>query len=315
MKPAQLALALAACAAASCTAPAAPRPRADAGPGPSTPAAVISRAPALANVRRLSDRVLSGGVPTGDVAFDELVRLGVRTIVSVDGATPDVARAEAHGLRYVHIPVTYAEVTDAQRLELARAIRDLPGPVYIHCHHGRHRGPAAAAAAGVSLGIVTPEQGVAFMRAAGTAPSYEGLYACVTCAHVATPIELDAAPAEFPAVRRAQGLVAGMVEADEAFGHLSAIRSAGWSAPPDHPDLVPAAEAGRLADDLRLSGEDAAARAHGDDFLRRLDVAVARATALEEAIVGQASTATLDARFTLVRTSCADCHETYRDRR
>jgi hypothetical protein len=258
------------------------------------PAAVSS--PGLANVYRLSLGILSGSVPVGDAGFEELVRIGVRTIISVDGAAPDVARAEARGLRYVHIPIAYAEVTDLQRAEIARAIRDLPGPVYIHCHHGKHRGPAAAAAAGVTLGLITPEQGVAFMSEAGTARSYEGLYASVACSHVATPMELDAAPADFPAVRRPEGLLAAMLDVDESFEHLTAIRASGWTAPIDHPDLVPAAEAGRLADGLRLAGEDPGALARGEELLRHLTAAAEKATALEEAIVDRATSATLEAR-------------------
>src|SRR5690606_19020075 len=81
---------------------------------------------------------------------------------------------------------------------IARAIRDLPGPVYIHCHHGKHRGPAAAAAAAVNLGLVSPAEAVAFMKTAGTADSYAGLYACVMEADAATKTELDAAPSDFP---------------------------------------------------------------------------------------------------------------------
>jgi protein tyrosine phosphatase (PTP) superfamily phosphohydrolase (DUF442 family)/cytochrome c556 len=268
---------------------------------------------ALHNVHAIGDRIISGAVPEGDAAFDELAAMGVRTIVSVDGATPDVERAAARGIRYVHIPVTYAQVTDDQRLRIARAVRDLPGPVYIHCHHGKHRGPAAAAAAAVSLGIVSPEQGVAFMKEAGTAPSYQGLYACVMTATAVSIAVLDATPADFPSVQRARGIVAAMVEVDQAFDHLGDVRAAGWRVPSDHPDLVPAAEAGRLADNLRIAGEDPAARERGKDFLSKITDAVAKATALEDAIVRQAGHADLEGRYKLVQASCRDCHAKYRD--
>ncbi len=290
-------------------------------PAPAQVAAAPGQTPAddhhaaLPNLHRLTDDLYSGGLPDGERGFAELAALGVKTVISVDGATPDVASAAAHGLRYVHIPITYAEVTQDEQLELARAIRDLPGPVYVHCHHGKHRSPAATAAAGVALGLVSPEAGVEFMRTAGTAPNYEGLYASVTVACAFTPEQLDAAPAEFPAVRQAEGIVAAMVEVDLAFEHLSTIRAAGWRVPADHPDLVPAAEAGRLADNLRFSGEDPEVADLGDEFARRLRDAVDEATALEEAIVAGAPASQLDARFTLVKTSCKDCHGTYRDRR
>ncbi len=303
----------------ACAAPAPER----AGPAPTAvrpaPAAELGRAEGapepLPNLHRLTDDVLSGGVPGGDAGFAALAALGVRTVISVDGATPDVAGAAARGLRYVHIPITYAEVSEAQTLELARALRDLPGPVYLHCHHGKHRSPAAAAAAAVALGLVSAERGVDFLREAGTAPSYEGLYACVAAATPVSQAALDLAPADFPAAREAEGIVAAMIEVDLAFEHLVTVRGAGWTVPPEHPDLVPAAEAGRLADNLRLSGEDPDVAALGEGFARRLAASVDEASALEAAIVRGAPRAELDALYARVRVSCKDCHAAHRDRR
>lgn len=280
-----------------------------------TPAPPAPPERALHNVQRVNEHLISGAVPDGDAAFDALAHLGVRTIISVDGATPDVARAAARGMRYVHVPITYAEITDAERLELARAVRDLPGPIYLHCHHGKHRGPAAAAAAAVALRLLEPADAVAFMRRAGTAAAYEGLYECVATARPASQVELDAAPADFPAVREAQGLVAAMVEVDRAFEHLLEVRAAGWTVPRDHPDLVPAAEVGRLADNLRLGADDPLSLEQGDEFLRRLAEAKRAASELEEALVRGAARDELEARFAPVQASCKDCHARFRDQR
>lgn len=281
---------------------------------PVRPAAAETDHGPLHNVHRLVPGVISGAQPEGPAAFDALKAMGVRTIVSVDGATPAVDLAASRGMRYVHIPTTYAEVTDAQRLELARVLRELPGPVYVHCHHGKHRGPAAVAAAAVTLGMMTPEQGEAFMRRAGTAESYAGLYACVREATAATAEELAAAPGEFPAVRKPRGIVAAMVEVDLAYEHLGAIRAAGWKVPADHPDLVPAAEAGRLADHLRYSGEDGAVKSLGADFERRLRASIERATALEGALAaGGAGPERLEALWKPVAASCKECHAAHRD--
>ncbi len=267
----------------------------------------------LHNVHRIGSKMISGAVPEGDPAFDELKSMGVRTIISVDGATPDVERASARGMRYVHIPITYAEATREQQLELARAVRDMPGPVYIHCHHGKHRSPAAAAAVAVTLGEATPDEGIAFMKTAGTAPTYTGLYACVANAVVASVGMLDEAPAEFPSIRKPEGITGAMVEIDEAYDHLGLIRAAGWTCPDNHPDLVPAAEAGRLADQLRFGGEDARVEALGDDFSRRLKESIAAATALEEALASRSSKEQLESKWTTVVASCRNCHALYRD--
>src|SRR5262245_48277837 len=98
-------------------------------------------------------QVISGGLPEGEAAFQDLAALGIKTIISVDGATPDVATAKKHGLRYVHLPHGYDGISAARAAELAKAVRDLPGPIYIHCHHGKHRSPAAAAVACVAAGL------------------------------------------------------------------------------------------------------------------------------------------------------------------
>lgn len=301
------------CAAEPTPAPA--PPAAQAGATPAAPASASTGHEPLPNVRRLDAGIVSGGVPDGDAGFDALKAMGIRTIITVDGAPPDVARAEARGMRYVHIPITYAEVSPAQTLELARAVRDLPGPVYIHCHHGKHRSPAAAAAAAIALGRLTGAQGVAFLEDAGTAPSYEGLYACVAAGEPSAAAAIDGAPGDFPAVRQPTGLVASMVDLDEAFDHVDAIRAAGWTVPRDHPDLVPAAEAGRLADDLRLGAEDPRAAARGADLVTGLRAAADEAAALEEAIVAGAPAADLSKRFAAVKRSCTECHARWRNKR
>lgn len=269
---------------------------------------------ALHNVHKLGD-LISGGVPVGDPAFDELKAMGVKTIISVDGATPDIARAQARGIRYVHIPITYSEVPEKQQLEIARAIRDLNGPVFIHCHHGKHRSPAATAAAAVALGLATSEEGIAFMKTAGTSPSYTGLYQCVAQATAVSATAISGASGAFPEVQRPTGMVAAMVEVEVVYENLGAIRAAGWVTPKDHPDLVPAAEAGRLADQLRFSGEDPRSTAKGDDYAVKLANAIATASALEEGIIKGEPKDQLEGKWKLVAASCKDCHAAYRDQR
>jgi protein tyrosine phosphatase (PTP) superfamily phosphohydrolase (DUF442 family) len=286
-------------------------------PAPTTSAAPASapaeHASVLHNVHAIDPQLISGALPEGDAAFAELASMGVKTIISVDGAAPDVERAAAHGLRYVHIPITYAEVTEEETVEIARAIRDLPGPIYVHCHHGKHRSPAAAAAAAVALGRISADDGVSFMKTCGTAPNYVGLYASVAAMAPVGGSRIDGAPHDFPAVRTPQGIVGAMVDADTVFDHLKDISAAGWTVPADHPDLVPAAEAGRLVDLLRVSGEDPRARAHGAGFDALLAHAVEVATELETGIVAGAPKSQLDAAFAKVQASCKDCHAKHRD--
>src|SRR5687768_15254905 len=61
----------------------------------------------LHNVIRVSENIYSGGVPEGDAGFQSLKKLGIKSIVTVDGARPEVEKAKAFGMRYVHLPFGY----------------------------------------------------------------------------------------------------------------------------------------------------------------------------------------------------------------
>lgn len=272
--------------------------------------------PGLHNVVAYHEGYFSGGVPEGDAGFDTLARFGVKTIISVDGAEPDAARAGSRGMRYIHLPIGYNGFDEARKLALARATRDAlrRGPVYIHCHHGKHRSAGAAAAVAVTLGWMSPEAAVARMKVSGTSPNYKGLYSCASGASAIDAAVMDAVPAEFPAVSKPAGFVRIMVEMDEVNDHLKLIEKAGWAAPADHPDLVPAAEAGRMADLFRLALEDERARGAPDEFTAWLRGDAADAQRLEDHLsAGERDTAKLSALYKPVAASCSQCHVKYRD--
>jgi len=128
----------------------------------------------LPNPVMVHPKVISGGLPEGDNAFQELQSLGVKTIISVDGMKPDVDTASKFGLRYVHLPHGYDGVPSGRVKELAKAVRSLDGPIYIHCHHGKHRSPAAASIACVGAGLISKSMALAVLELAGTSPNYRG---------------------------------------------------------------------------------------------------------------------------------------------
>ncbi|HVR84282.1 MAG TPA: hypothetical protein VMU54_08225, partial [Planctomycetota bacterium] len=145
--------------------------------------------PGLENAYWLTDKVLSGAQPEGDAAFEELSALGVKTLISVDGAKPDVDTARKHGLRYVHLPIGYDGVPSERALQLAKAIEELDGPIYMHCHHGQHRGPAAAVVACVVAGRMDTTRAVETLRTLGTGPQYVGLWDSAREARKADPAD------------------------------------------------------------------------------------------------------------------------------
>ncbi len=267
---------------------------------------------------------VSGSAPEGEAGFDTLLGMGVRTIISVDGAVPEVEKAEARGMRYIHLPIGYDGANDERRRQLVRATRDAmrEGAVYIHCHHGKHRSAGAAAAVATSLGWMNADEGVARMRVSGTAANYTGLYACAMEAGTMSEQEVDAVPGEFASVWKPTNFVAGMVELDRVVENLGAIEQAGWRVPGDHPDLVPAAEAGRMADLFRVMAADPVTSKHAAEFAAWLASSREEAQAIVDALAGVGGSEAvpvnemagdLSARFKRINASCKACHARYRD--
>lgn len=282
---------------------------------PTTPTADRVRDyPGLQNVAAFAPGVFNGSMPEGTQGLDSLAALGVRTIISVDGARPEVDAASARGMRYIHLPMTYSGVGEERSLQIARAIRDLPRPIYIHCHHGKHRSPAATAAALICLGDMTPEQGHAMLKLSGTSPSYPGLYRSVETERPRSATEINSADATFPAVAQVSSFVGGMVDIDHAYDHLKIIAANNWITPASHPDLVAAAEAGRMVETLRSIASRTDSHPRHADMLAMLHENIDAASKLEDLIVRKAPPADLTAAMSLISASCKDCHKVYRDR-
>ncbi len=247
----------------------------------------------LHNVQRWTPRVLSGSSPEGADGFATLRRLGVRTVLSVDGAPPEVELAARHGLRSVHLPVGYDGIAPAQLLRITKAVRDLPSPVYVHCHHGKHRGPAAVAAALVGLGEMTPAAAVEGLKRAGTDPRYRGLIDLPFTLHRPSHADLDNAPADFPARTEPADLTQVMVRIDDTWDRLKSGRD------PGH-------EAVLLQEHYREAARLDGVKRRGEAFVTLFAEAEAAAKQLQ---ASPQQAATLAAAQTL----CTQCHAKFRD--
>lgn len=268
----------------------------------------------LHNIVAYADGLYSGGAPEGVDGFESLRELGIKTIISVDGAQPDVDAAKARGMRYVHLPIGYNGMDKDRTLEIARAVKELPGPIYVHCHHGKHRSAGATGAAAVTLGYMTNAEATQRMKVSGTSPHYVGLYECVAIASIADHQEILAASNAFPERWKTTGLVRSMVEIDEAFEHLKRIEAAGWKSPARHPDLVPVAEAGYLADLLRNLKDDERCRAKPGEFMDWMMAASNDAGRIEAELLREnPSMDTLRGHWVRLSASCVQCHAKYRD--
>jgi protein tyrosine phosphatase (PTP) superfamily phosphohydrolase (DUF442 family) len=270
--------------------------------------------PGLPNVVTYTPDLIVGAAPEGDEGFETLRRMGIKSIITVDGSTPEIQEAHQFGFRYVHLPIGYDGMDADRALDIARAVADLPKPVYVHCHHGKHRGACAGAVAAVELGWMTNAQALAKMKISGTAPAYHGLFQVVRIARKIAPAELAAGNHAFPEIWKPSGLVQTMVHVDNTFDALKEIEKAGWKVPADHPDLVPAAQAGQLADLFRTAQSLEAVKAHPPEMAQWLATASEEATSVEEGLVqGKLRNAELSARLKRVAKSCNDCHAKYRN--
>lgn len=264
------------------------------------------------NAFKLGRNIYSGSCPEGEAGFKALAEKGVKTVITVDGARPDEASAKKYGMRYVHIPVTYSGITRAQALSIARAVRDLPGPVFIHCHHGKHRGPTAAVLAIMVTEGWTTDQAQAAMTQAGTAPTYKGLWANAREWKQPTKEELDKADASFPSAAKVEGTAAVMVDIDERWEHLTEVRSADWGVPADHPDIDPPHEAMLLREHFTELLRDPQMPNYPADYREKMTQAEAASITLEQALrekdKGKAQVA-----YKAVSEACGSCHAAYRN--
>ncbi len=272
--------------------------------------------PGIRNAVTYHEGFVSGGVPEGDVGFETLAAMGIKTIISVYGAEPEVDKAASRGIRYIHLPIGYNGFDENRKLELVRATRDAMevGPVYIHCQHGKHRSAAAAATIAASLGWQTPESGVQRMKVSGTAPKYKGLYACAIGATVLSANLIDAVPANFASVVKPSGFVKAMLDIDEVYENMKTIAKAEWNVPADRSDLVPVAEAERLAGCFRQLSESAYTNRKPAEFTTLLRESNVRVKSLADLLAtGEREAIKLDTQLELVAASCKDCHAQYRD--
>jgi protein tyrosine phosphatase (PTP) superfamily phosphohydrolase (DUF442 family) len=263
---------------------------------------------ALHNLMQVTDKIYSGGEPHGEEAFASLARLGVKTVVSVDGTRPDIEAAREYGIRYVHIPIGYDGIEKEAGQSLARLVREADGPIYVHCHHGQHRGPAAAAVACIAAGEVDGKGALKILEKAGTSKDYAGLWRDVE--HYQTPPS-DAKLPELVEVARVDSLAAAMAKLDRAYDNLKLCRDADWSTPRGHPDLVPAQEALLLKEGFRESGRNLP----GDfsaEFKTWLAESESAAQKLED-ILKMDNPDGASRQFQALEKSCKQCHSKYRN--
>lgn len=274
----------------------------------------------LPNAVQVHQKVISGGQPAGEAAFLELRNLGVRTVISVDGAAPNLELAKKYGLRYVHLPHGYDGISEQRVRELAKAVRDFDGPIYIHCHHGKHRSPAAAAVACISAGLIEKSQAAAILTVAGTDRNYRGLYDVAESAVKLDHSVMETIESTFPETAALPPAAEAMVALECTQDRLKILAASGWKTPESHPDLTGSHEALLLrehfAEMLRaewVHKEDDAFRALLNDSeaaASDLELALRR---WEDAEAFSEVPEIVPLSFDRISKSCTACHQQFRD--
>jgi hypothetical protein len=288
-----------------------------AAPHPAKPHALKLKG--IDNLFRLSNHIYSGAAPENAEAFGQLQKLGIITILSVDGSKPDIDLAHRYGLRYVHIPHGYEGIDAETQIQLIKAAQSLPGPLFVHCHHGQHRGPAAAAVICMGTEGWTPTEGESWLKTAGTSPDYQGLYETVRRFQPPSVTQINSAKFTFSETANVSDLVDAMVHIDAQWDNLRAIRKEGYLSPRVHSDLRPLAEVVLMKEHFREAQRLEDAKRRGKNFLEGLKSTEAELEECQRLLkeLDQNPTAnlreSLDRSFNRVGASCTACHKNFRD--
>ena len=251
---------------------------------------------------RIAPGVFAGGTPSGPDAWAFLARQGVTTVVSVDGLPPDATAAKRCGIRPVHIPIGYDGIPLAARAALDHARKTSKGAVFIHCHHGRHRGPAAAVWMARAAGAIGPGRVEPLLATCGTSRDYLGLWRDV--------IEFEAVPPNRPAPRlpervEVDSLTRGMADLDRLWDKVKVLRERGWK-DEDRTAAIGLAVLVReqFVESARL--QDPIVPVWQDD----MQLAIRHAKEFEASVrKGEG----VEAAFTTVAGDCRSCHRAHRD--
>jgi hypothetical protein len=222
-------------------------------------------------------------------------------------------------MRYVHVPIQYSKVTPEEMIRIAKTFREMEPPFYVHCYHGKHRGPTAAAIGRMAIDGASRERALAEMRQwCGTSEKYLGLYRDIARSPIPTAEACRDLVWNFPARAELEGYRHAMVEAARAFDHLKALSKHDWRPYPEHPDVDARNEAAKLAQIMGQAAELERVTLAPKDFQGWSKDGAAWSRKLHERLTAlaegdAAARGPVDEAFRAVKRSCTDCHAAYRN--
>lgn len=246
----------------------------------------------------LTPNLLVGPRPSRE-QIEELSAFGIQKVISVDALPPE-SSLWGKSIRVRHLPLSYRELPKTLQLRLARELTTDGVKTYVHCHHGKHRGPAAALAALRTLDQLDQAEATVWLDRCGV--EYKGLRDAVQNARPESSDDILAAlPLEEIAATRSLSRM--MAEIDQVWDRLKKVPS------PDDPIAKTQIEdASHLVDLFRLSSKSAGPV--DPAYPKQMREAVDLATALENQLQLGLDTTQLRADL---RASCRTCHKAFRN--
>jgi protein tyrosine/serine phosphatase len=104
--------------------------------------AIATTSPAITRFDRVDERLYRGGQPDA-AGFEQLKRLGIRTVVNLRQNASERALVEGLGMRYVDLSTSLAPFSSLDDGTVRRFFEvmndETSGPVFLHCRRGADR--------------------------------------------------------------------------------------------------------------------------------------------------------------------------------
>lgn len=95
--------------------------------------------PGLPNLQKVSEALYRGAQPTAQ-GFQELYKMGIKTVVNLRSRHSDQDELEQIDLAYIEIPMSAWHLEDKDVIKFLQIVTDPEKlPVFVHCQHGADR--------------------------------------------------------------------------------------------------------------------------------------------------------------------------------
>lgn len=132
--------------------------------------------PGVRNFAKISDVLYRGDQPTRQ-GFQNLKKLGIKTVINLRTFHSDRDDLEGTGLRYVHIYSQAWHVEDEDVARFLKVVRDPKNqPVFVHCQQGADRTGLLVAAYRIADQGLTPKEAAKELEVFGYNTIWTGIY-------------------------------------------------------------------------------------------------------------------------------------------